>query len=344
MTHSPDWSDANKVELASVTVPEGRLITARSHLIDRIVADCEIVHLPEKDVAGGVIHWRKGDIVAEPPKARRSVLRRAPGTQSGPPGRWIFDARHRTPENWAHFLNNYVPLIFCLAAQAGYDPGDAAVLLPAKTPGYIQDAARLLGIEALLTDETISGEGIAFDVSPWTALRTARADWMRLPKAQEALAAALAEPASEGLPKRFFLSRRDSRTIENEAVIASLLEAKGFMRVFAEDLSAADQIRLFQGAEAIVAVHGAGLAPLLFCAGGRGPEHLIEILPCGHMTDVYRVMAAQVGCGWIGVRGRIKPEYVQPAYELEKAFTKYSLDSFPVDPVSLERAFDMVGL
>ena len=61
------------------------------------------------------------------------------------------------------------------------------------------------------------------------------------------------------------------------------------------------------------------------------------------MTDVFRVMAAQVGCTWIGVRGRMKPEYVGPAYDLDTPFRKFSLDGFEVDPVSLERAFELVG-
>ena len=67
-------------------------------------------------------------------------------------------------------------------------------------------------------------------------------------------------------------------------------------------------------------------------------------MPCGHMTDVYRVMAGQLGCGWIGVRGRIKPEYVRPAYELGAVFKEFSLDSFEVDLAALGLAFDLAAL
>jgi hypothetical protein len=56
------------------------------------------------------------------------------------------------------------------------------------------------------------------------------------------------------------------------------------------------------------------------------------------MTDVYRVMSAQIGSSWIGVRGRIKPEYVEPAYKLKTSFSRYSLDSFEVDPTALSQA------
>ena len=61
------------------------------------------------------------------------------------------------------------------------------------------------------------------------------------------------------------------------------------------------------------------------------------------MTDVYRGMSQQVGCAWIGVRGRIKPEYIRPAYVLDTPFTRYSLDNFEVDPASLDLALDMIA-
>ena len=90
-------------------------------------------------------------------------------------------------------------------------------------------------------------------------------------------------------------------------------------------------------------MHGAGLAPLLYCAPGTGPRLLVEILSCGHMTNVYRALAAEAGCRWIGVRGRIKPEYVAPAYRFDEAFRAFSLDNFELDPASLDLAFEMVA-
>ena len=62
------------------------------------------------------------------------------------------------------------------------------------------------------------------------------------------------------------------------------------------------------------------------------------------MTNVYRIMAHQIGCNWIGVRGRLKPEYVAEAYDFSQPFKTHSLDNFEVDLSALEEAFGMAGI
>ncbi|MFC3169180.1 glycosyltransferase family 61 protein [Paracoccus fontiphilus] len=145
-------------------------------------------------------------------------------------------------------------------------------------------------------------------------------------------------------PKRIFLARRKQRAISNQAQIEALLHPLGYSTVYPEDLPISDQFRLFNTAEQIVAVHGAGLAPLLYRHLESPLRYLVEILPCGHMTDFFRLMAQQVGCSWIGVRGRLKPEYIQCSYKRQGIFNQYSLDSFEVDPVSLERAIKQISI
>ena len=94
----------------------------------------------------------------------------------------------------------------------------------------------------------------------------------------------------------------------------------------------------------MVAVSGAALAPLLYTQPPeRGPHQLVELQPCGHMSSVYREMTYLVGSKWMGVRGRIKPEYIRPAYEFGSIFDKFSQDNFEVDPVSIDRAFERLG-
>ncbi len=336
--------------ILSRTIPAGTLVTARSFLIDRIKPDCEVIALPEKVMKPGTLSWTKGPVEASPPKRLgKKGLRALIGNGNGngskavPEDRWLIDMRPNSPANWAHFLNNHLPLFFAIADAADLDPAKAVAILPSDIPGYILKAAAFFGIETLLSDGTVKGHGVTYDITPWTALRTARADWLRLPAPQAALAAARREPSETVLPKKVFLTRKSTRTLSNEAEIAAMLAERGYEMVLPETLSPADQFRLFLNAEAIVAIHGAGLAPLLYCSPGQGPKNFIELLPCGHMTDVYRVVAAEVGAAWIGVRGRIKPEYVAPAYEIDKpAYVTHSLDAFEVDPVSLERAFDLI--
>lgn len=326
--------------IPSTSFTSGTLVAAESYLIDRIKPDVEIISLPEGTVPGGKIKWQIGPLVAKPPKPSR-MPRRKPVDVSAPTDLWVVDLRLQSPTNWAHFLNNHLPLLFSLADQAGLEMSKALALLPKATPGYIQKAADLFGLKVLLTDALVTGHGLEFTVDPWIAIRAGRADWVRLPVFQAVLDTLKALPEA-GLPKNAFLSRKDTRKLANEAEIEALLNARGFQKLYVETLSPLDQIRLFLQADEIAAIHGAALAPLLFCAPGAGPRRLIEILPCGHMTDVYRVICDLVGTDWIGVRGRLKPEYVRPAYNIGTPFLSHSLDTFEADPVSLTRAFDIL--
>lgn len=68
--------------------------------------------------------------------------------------------------------------------------------------------------------------------------------------------------------RRVFISRQKfdtpKRRIANIDVIEPLLQSYGFEPVILEDLSVIEQIRLFSQAEAVIGVHGAGLANMMF--------------------------------------------------------------------------------
>lgn len=322
--------------IAPFTTRPAYLVTSPSYLIDRFQPDCEIIHLPEKRVAGGVLRFGRGNLVPPPgPKGVRGWLSSSPARRQH--GRPLIDLRLRTPQNWAHFLNNHLPIAFRVIEAMGLGPADIGLLLPQKTPGYILAAAQLFDFETICSDDAFEGENILFEADPWTGIRAARADWVQ---GAAVVGAPLERAFRDGtpLPRRIFLPRRQTRALENQAEIEAFLGGLGFVTIYPEDLPVADQFRLFHEAEVIVAVHGAGLAPLLYLRPDSRLKQLIEIQPCGHMTDVYRVMADQLGLAWIGVRGRIKPEYVSPAYDFSKEFRAFSLDSFCLDIKALEQA------
>lgn len=325
-----------------ITIPAGQLVTARSFLIDRIAADVEFVALPEKVVPGGQMSWHSGPVSAHPQRKKRLPSLRPTQKHPVPDGRWIIDLRLQSPSNWAHFLNNHLPLTFALLEMADLAPEAALGLLPKDAPRYILEAAALFGLETMTTDEVVEGPGLQFSVDPWIAVRAARVDWARLSMPAAAVDRIASEASEQDLPSKVFLSRRDTRVLSNAPEIEALLAERGFRTVYPETLSVSDQLRLFRQAEEMVAIHGAGLAPLLYCTPDAGPRCLVEILPAGHMTDVYRVMCHRVGTEWVGVRGRLKPEYIRPAYQFDQKFTTYSLDAFEVDPVSLETAFELL--
>ncbi|WP_300064251.1 glycosyltransferase 61 family protein [uncultured Roseobacter sp.] len=321
------------------------LVTAASFLIDRVVPDCERIHLPAHDVQGGRLHYGYGPLPAPAPPKRRFAALRAQATLRPveAPHRNTFDLRRNTPTNWAHFLNNHLPIVFAVCAQFDIDPQQALLVLPGDTPAYITGAADLFGLTVLTTDAPVRGEGVLYAPEPWTSIRPVRHAWVRSPALRQPLARIDAQ-TPRAAPSRIFLSRRGTRAPLNDAALTDRLQTRGFTKVYPEDLSPAEQIALFRRAEAIVAIHGAGLAPLLYVERDGPLRHLVEILHAGHMTDVYRVMAQQVGVDWIGVRGRLKPEYIEGAYDFGKVYKTHSLDNFEVDLTALDTAFEMIGL
>ena len=323
------------------------LIAASSFLVDRAKPDCERIRLPAKEVPGGLLTFGRGPLLPPQDTGRLAKLRTISRQIRKPvvlPHENVFDLRRYNPGNWAHFLNNHLPVVFTVCSELQIDPSEALLILPADIPGYINKAALTLGFDTLVTDDALTGDGISHDVVPWMGIRAKRARAVDIPFVRAALDRIDAEPTDMALPARVFLSRRDTRALLNEAQVADWLAARSFITVYPEDFSPADQIRLFRQTEIMVAVHGAGLAPLLYTQYGGRLRQLVEILHAGHMTDVYRVMAHQVGCDWIGVRGRLKPEYIHPAYEFDQTFRAYSLDNFEVDLAALEEAFAIAGI
>lgn len=315
------------------------LITAKSYLIDRAVPDCEVVALPGRLAPGGNIPF--GLVERTTPQPRpggwRRLLRSTLGDRTTFLRRSLgMDCRVSSPENWSHFLNLHIPLAFELARRLDRSPEDMTLILPAKTPSFILQGAAHLGFLTHCTDGPVEGSIVDYRLSLNITIPDRR-KWLE----KSGVIKRIATLDDSTLPKRTFLARRKQRAISNQAEIEALLHPLGYVTVYPEDLSVEDQFRLFNTAEQIVAVHGAGLGPLLYRHPNSPLRHLVEILPCGHMTDFFRLMAQQVGVPWTGVRGRLKPEYVAPAYQMQNFFKQYSLDNFEVDPESLERALAM---
>jgi hypothetical protein len=197
-------------------------------------------------------------------------------------------------------------------------------------------------IVALKSDLRPRRRQIYFEIPLYRGFRTSRAACAALPVARRVIDPVIARGSGD-LPDKVFLSRRGTRALENEDEVIAHLAQRGYRTIFPEDLPVPDQLRLFHEAREIVAIHGAGLAPMIYTRPDGPLRQLIEILPCGHMTDNFRGLAHLTGLRWIGVQGRMKPEYMPGIYKLDEPFLSHSLDNFHVDPVSLDMAFDMVG-
>ena len=76
--------------------------------------------------------------------------------------------------------------------------------------------------------------------------------------------------------RRLYVKRTSRRRIVNEDEVLVTLERHGFSEVSNEGLSVSEQIALFAKAEAVIGVHGAGLANAVFSPPGT---LLIELQP-----------------------------------------------------------------
>lgn len=101
------------------------------------------------------------------------------------------------------------------------------------------------------------------------------------------------EPTREG--RKLFISRSaataDGRTLGNQGQLEAILEKYGFEIVLPERYSVDQQAELFSTASVVVAVHGAGLANLVYCAPGTT---VIEFYG-EHLSPCYQAISALAG-------------------------------------------------
>jgi hypothetical protein len=92
---------------------------------------------------------------------------------------------------------------------------------------------------------------------------------------------------------RFYISRSKAafRRIVNEDEITPLLEEQGFETVLCEDLSLAEQVKLFSATVAMIGAHGAGLINLIYCM----PGSRVGEIYMGRIPPAYFMMSRQLG-------------------------------------------------
>jgi len=121
--------------------------------------------------------------------------------------------------------------------------------------------------------------------------------------------------------RRYLLISRDRancRRLLNEDDVLAALRPWEFRRIFLEDFSFQDQVRLFHQAEIVISPHGAGLANLVFCRAGTKVIELFgsEFNPC------YWAVAGGSGCRYacwqaeaIGRDLQVNPSSFRAAFE-----------------------------
>lgn len=198
---------------------------------------------------------------------------------------WLLERVH---ENHSHWLTAHLPK-FLLARNLGLLEH---VLLPERLKPAQEASLRMLGIDP--DAFACFDESRPLLVSDLTLLGTDRFRPDLLRPVRDVMAPAL--PPEERM-RRIYISRARARfrKLLNEDEIWPILEARGFERIFMEDLDFDAQVDLMRRAECLVAPHGAGLTNMMFCAEGT---KIVEIASLGFPNPNFYALAAAMGLSY----------------------------------------------
>ena len=97
--------------------------------------------------------------------------------------------------------------------------------------------------------------------------------------------------------RKIYLSRRNRRILKNESEIEEILLERGFELIEDKYYTVDEQISLFNSASVIVAIHGAGLANLVWCNPGT---KVIELFYSGYTKPSFyylaKILNLEYGC------------------------------------------------
>lgn len=335
----------------SIRIPEYRsagewLVTARTYLVDRGLPKVERIFLPPAVFPQGdlTVSLSNSEEVAKSQNLRRrqKIAARIIGEKKAVSisENFIVDFRSHYPSNWSHSLNNHLPLAYCLKNMlAEFDPSiKFDLLFDEQVPNYIVDLFEYFGFSCLRYSGPVIGKFYNYELQPFASINAKGREILRDNVIENREHAELYE-APKNLPSKIFISRKDTRKLVNEHEVEEFLSAQGYTKIYAEDFTIQDQLRLFIHSTNIVAIHGAALAPLFFRPESAPTLNLVELFTAGHLSSHFRAMADQIDANWVGVRGYIEPGMIKSAYDYKKPFVNYSLSPFKVDIESLKTAF-----
>lgn len=339
-------------EIAAYKVDRHWLYAPSTYLLDSWEAVVEEIYLPEGASKSGelsfkfIVEGRAGTEHSPSIKSKvKQVFSEKAKDVQVSEHQVIVDLRVHSPENLAHAITNHLPVAL-LAKEflKEINQPEPLLLLPSALPKYIEQLFVSAGFQLFLTDAVVNGRVCEFEVEPWIAIRGIRHTVIQENLSGSKFAESINTKALL-LPKKIFISRRDTRCISNEHEVERFLTAKGYQKIYLEDYDILEQIAMVSLADSIVAVHGAALGGLLF----RGmyeikPIKIVELFSPGHLTNVYRVMTQQIGGDWAGVRGKLWPDIIKQAYSAPKKVHQFAYVNFEVCILSLEKAMDRVGL
>ncbi len=195
---------------------------------------------------------------------------------------------NRNSSNYYHWMNDILPRLHVLK-RSGINPHniDQFIVSPLRH-AFQYETLETLGIDlsklyVIESEHYFQCEELLVPTYGSNTLGKGQARW----NPEFLNAAFLPANATQFLntPKdRLYISRHQSngRSAQNEEELALFLTKRGFRRQYLEDLTVAEQARLFAGASVILGAHGAGLSNIVFCQADATVIELYEqhIAPC----------------------------------------------------------------
>lgn len=339
----------SEIVLSSYKVSNDWLISPATFLVDSYVPYVEKIYLHETSTSAGKIRFKLIDGVSQT-KLKKTFIQKllisSKGQKNIDNNAVFIDLRVNSPHNISHAIMMHLPLV--LFAERHFrdylQQKQLLLVLPANIPSYIVSLFQLLGYKLLLTDSAIKGAHFDYKIDLWQQFRGELGQVLKDGVTDAAFIESISKSAKQ-LPRKIFISRKDSRKLKNEQDVEALLSSKGYKKVYAEDYSVMEQVAMVSHADCIVAIHGAALGLVVFrVLFDLPPIKLIELFSPSHMTNVYRILTQQIGGSWVGVRGKVWPELLQYAYtdSMPGKVRKYSLSDFDVCEKSLRCALDLL--
>ncbi|MEX2617720.1 MAG: glycosyltransferase family 61 protein [Alphaproteobacteria bacterium] len=197
---------------------------------------------------------------------------------------WILE---RVYHNHSHWLTAHLPKLNLLKSRQALEN----VLLPPSLGGAMDASLRLLGLDP--ADFQTFDPTRPIEVKELTVVGTDRFRPELLRPVRDTLAIAGTRPPE----RRIFISRARShgRQLVNEDEIWPILRNAGFERVFMEELSFEEQVRLMGETAVLLAPHGAGMTNMMFCPAGA---QVVEIADLGFPNPNFYALASAMGHGY----------------------------------------------
>jgi hypothetical protein len=240
----------------------------------------------------------------------------------------FIECRSVNANNLAHIVHEIAPL----ALLAEIHSRKKVTVITHGIASPFREILESLGIGVLDTPRVVLGHALVWHACrPYTAYEW---PWFDMPVIVfDPYVYRHVDVPCKAQSESLFVSRRGPRSLQNEAAVRDLLEARGFQTVYMDDYTAAEKLGLLSQARRIVAVHGAGLAPASL--NRVGIEDVIELMP-PHAVNYWFVNSiAPLAKRWAMVISEYAADRTRMGWP---ALVKHKERSFSVDVGLLEAA------